>query len=108
MLRFVEEIQITRCFGNTPRIFRAICIAAQILYLLIFPQFTVTLSEFGHLSELGAFTLSADTKVVSEKTATRSLVATSLLSEHPSKYRPHVFFNLIFLVSNCNMDTWLK
>ena len=39
MLRFVEEI------------------AAQILHLLIFPQFTVTLSEFGHLSELGAFTL---------------------------------------------------
>ena len=57
MLRFVEEIHFTRSFGNTPRIFRAIRIAAQILHLLIFPQFTITLSEFGHLSELGAFTL---------------------------------------------------
>ena len=57
MLRFVEEIHFTRSFGNIPRIFRAICIAAQMLHLLIFPQVTVTLSEFGHLSELGAFTL---------------------------------------------------
>ena len=57
MLRFVEEIHFTRSFGNIPRIFKAICIAAQMLHLLIFPEFTVTLSEFGHLSELGAFTL---------------------------------------------------
>ena len=52
MLRFVEEIHFTRSFGNTPRIFRAICIAAQMLHLLTFPQFTITLSEFGHLLEL--------------------------------------------------------
>ena len=32
-----EEIHFTRSFGNIPRIFRAICIAAQMLHLLIFP-----------------------------------------------------------------------
>ena len=56
MLRFIKGIHFSRSFGNTPRIFRAICIAAQILHLLIFPQFTVTLSE------LGAFTLYTNVK----------------------------------------------
>ena len=36
MLRFVEEIHFIRSFETTPRIFRAVCIAVQMLHLLFF------------------------------------------------------------------------